>query len=122
VDLADSYNIEIANENILFPFKSDAVEVTDRSPLEPYVDEIWSTNVRIVFLLIGPRYADAVLDMFVEKGAKEGDLIILGTVMLTGLDSHDKTVDEVEDWEKLMLGSLNVQQSYRTGEVGEWYK
>jgi hypothetical protein len=87
---------------------SDAVEVTDRSPLKPYVDEIWSTNVRIVFLLIGPRYADAALDMFVEKGAKAGDLIIFGTILLTGLESHGKTVDEVEDWEKLMLGSLQV--------------
>jgi hypothetical protein len=65
LSLAESYNINIANENIDIPLISDESEESKRNRLKPFVDEIWDTDVRILFLLLGPDYANPALDMFV---------------------------------------------------------
>jgi hypothetical protein len=49
-----------------------------------------------------------MMERWVELGAKEGDLIIIGFVQLEMLTQNRKSADKVEDWQKLYLGSISV--------------
>jgi hypothetical protein len=122
LDLSDSYNISIANENIDLPAITDESEEERRKRLKPLVEEIWETEVRVLILMVSETYSIPVLEMFVDLGAKYGDLIIIGSKSLASLESNGKATDEVEAWEALYVGALQARQSYRTGEAGDWYK
>jgi hypothetical protein len=64
-----------------------------------------------------------MLEYFANKnGAEKGDLIIIiGFDGLQTLEDIGKEEDELEDSAKLRIGSIEVTQSFTSGELGEWF-
>jgi hypothetical protein len=121
LDTAASFNIKIANQEIFIPLVIDEPEDQVKEKVEPIAEEIWDTDVRIVFLFVRYAYIEAMVNYFIDYGAEEGDLILIGFEQLSMLAHNGQSPDEVEDWQKLYLGSISVFQSYLAGEFGDWY-
>jgi hypothetical protein len=53
LDMAETNHISTANESTFFPNILNETEEQKKDRLLPVVEEIWKTDVRIVFLMIG---------------------------------------------------------------------